>query len=220
VTSRHKLKVGIRSDEYKVHMYDPLTTTYGLQCPERGRAWLPLSAFRTLERLPGPTKPAVFTVFFACPCGDVHPGLVTHDELDVAPLGIGTRGTFRNLMTARADSLEDELSGIAAARIGAGEWPWCFFCLLEARPKPITPSAIVLIAPDDDRFDVAVRCPTCSTISVNVVSRAHVDVPFWNDSRLAVLDRVFDDPGDAGVDGLRHELAVACMGDERFELEL
>jgi hypothetical protein len=201
-------------------VYNPLTSKYALSCPHRGRAWLPLSSFRTLDRLPGPTHPAVFSVCFACPCGGVHPSFVTHDDLDVAPLGLGPSGTFRNLMTAQDDPLEIELSSLAATRIGAGEWPWSFFCLLEARPRPITPSAIALITPGENRFAVAVRCPWCSTISVNLVSREHVDIPFWNDRQVTVLEHVFAEPGVHAVDVLRKELDSAYFDEKRLDLEL
>ena len=201
-------------------MYDALTSTFALPCPHRGKARLPLSSFRALDRLPGPTRPAVFSVVFACSCGGVHPGLVTHDELDIAPLGIGVSGTFRNLMTAQDDSVEAELSNLAASRIRAGEWPWSFFCCLEAKPRPITPSAIALIAPEEGRFGLAVRCPACSRISVNLVSREHVDIPFWNDSHVAVLDQVFDDTSLQTVDALHAELASCRVDDRTMHLEL
>lgn len=201
-------------------MYDALTSTFALPCPHRGKARLPLSSFRALDRLPGPTRPAVFSIVFACSCGGVHPGLVTHDELDIAPVGIGVPGTFRNLMTAQDDSVEAELSNLAAARIRAGEWPWSFFCCLEAKPRPITPSAIALISPEEGRFGVAVRCPACSRISVNLVSREHVDIPFWNDSHVAVLDQVFDDTSLQTVDALHAELASCRVDDRTMHLEL
>ena len=201
-------------------MYDALTSTFALPCPHRGKARLPLSSFRALDRLPGPTRPAVFSVVFACSCGGVHPGLVTHDELDVAPLGIGASGTFRNLMTAHDDSVEAELSNLAASHIRAGEWPWSFFCCLEARPRPFTPSAIALIAPEEGRFGVAVRCPACSRISVNLVSREHVDIPFWNDRHVAVLDQVFDDTSLQTVDALHAELASCRVDDRTMHLGL
>ena len=50
-----------------------------------------LSAFRSFERLPGAAHPAVFRVRFACPCGGEHDGLLTHEELDWAPLGLAAR---------------------------------------------------------------------------------------------------------------------------------
>ena len=52
---------------------------------------MPLSSFRRLERLPGAAHPAVFRVLFDCPCGEDHLGLVSHDDLDWAPLGAARR---------------------------------------------------------------------------------------------------------------------------------
>lgn len=203
-------------------MYDPLTGLYSLSCPHRGEARLRLSSFRALDRLPGPSTPAVFSVFFACPCGEVHPGLVAHDDLDVAPLGLGTDLTFWNVVTARDDPLGSELTDLAAARIGAGEWPWSFFCYLEGRPRPITPSAIARIddhAPSEDgRLAVAVRCPSCATTSVNVVTHYHVDMPFWNDPSVAVADHVFADDSVRAVDGFREELGSLRFEERRLSL--
>ena len=69
-------------------MYDALTTRYTFACPARGETSVRLSAFREVDRLPGTAHPAVFRVRFACGCGDDHVGLVTHDDLDWAPLGL------------------------------------------------------------------------------------------------------------------------------------
>jgi hypothetical protein len=164
----------------------------------------------------------VFNVLFMCPCGEEHPGLVAHDELDVAPLGFGTSLTFRNVVTARDDSLGAELCDLAATRIGAGEWPWSFFCYLEGRPRPITPSAIARIDDHDPgeggRLAVAIRCPTCATTSVNVVTHHHVDVPFWNDAAVAVADHVFADDVVRAADGFRLELGSTHFEERRLAL--
>ena len=207
-------------------MYDPLTGLYSLACPHHGEARLRLSSFRALDRLPGPSTPAVFSVLFACPCGEEHPGLVAHDDLDVAPLGLGTSLRFRNLLTARDDPVSGELTDLAATRIGAGEWPWSFFCYLEGRPRPITPSAIARIdergmddrGPDEGLLAVAVRCPACETTSVNVVTRLHVDVPFWNDPCVAVADHVFADEAVRAAEGFREELESAHFDERRLVL--
>ena len=129
-------------------MYDALTSRYTFSCPVRGESRVGLSAFRELERLPGTAHPAVFRVRFACACGDDHVGLVAHDELDWAPLGLGP-GVFLNLMTARLEPTAAELGDLALRRIEAGEWPWSFFCYPEERPRPVFPSSFVLIAPGD-----------------------------------------------------------------------
>jgi hypothetical protein len=80
-------------------MYDSLTSTYTFSCPLHGETHVVLSRFRRLEELPGPHHPAVYRVEFACGCGHDHPGLLTHDELDWAPLGLQDETTVVNLMT-------------------------------------------------------------------------------------------------------------------------
>jgi hypothetical protein len=172
-----------------------------------------------LERIPGAAHPAVYSVVFACACGEDHTGLVSHDDLDVAPLGIGTTGTFHNLMTAHDDALASELMGIAVSRIGAGEWPWSFFCFLEGRPKPITPSALAVIAPGGRAVGVGVRCPSCASVSVNLVSHEHLDIPFWNDERVGVVDHVFREDTIRAIDEFRSELESARFDERRLDLE-
>jgi hypothetical protein len=179
-------------------MYDPLRSTYTLACPHLGETQVRLSSFRFLERLPGTAHPAVFGISFECPCGKEHPALISHHDLDLAPLGSSSEVTFRNVMTASDDALAAELAELAAVHIRAGEWPWSFYCIVEEGPRPITPSSIVLIAPTYgslglELLGLAVRCPSCSSLSVNLVSHAHVDIPFWNDRRVGVVDHTFDE---------------------------
>src|SRR5262245_23733739 len=131
-------------------MYDGLTGRYTLGCPVQGEARVPLSAFRTLERLAGPEHPAVYRVRFACPCGSDHDGLVAHDDLDWAPLGAAAQAFF-NLMTHRVEPAAPELVELAARRIGAGEWPWSFFCYPEGRPRPVFPCSFRVFARDASR---------------------------------------------------------------------
>jgi hypothetical protein len=198
-------------------MYDPLTSRYTFACPHRGEARVSLSDFRTLERLEGTAHPVVYRVRFACSCGDEHDGLVTHDELDWAPLGL-EGGVFLNLMTTRVEPLAGELGDLAAARIKAGEWPWSFFCYPEERPRPVFPSAFFLLAPGQGRLGLAVRCPACQRTSVNIVSHAHVDVPFHNDRQVGVVEHVFPADADAAVEEFRAELWSAGFDARRLEL--
>src|SRR3990172_8739828 len=139
-------------------MYDALTSTWSFSCPARGGARVALSAFRQLERLPGAAPPAVYRVRFECGCGDEHLGLLSHDDLDWAPLGAGA-GTFVNLMTSRSEHAGTELVDVAASRIRAGQWPWSFFCYREGRPRPAYPSSFLLLAPGGDSPRGAVFCP-------------------------------------------------------------
>ena len=198
-------------------MYDGFTGRYTLACPVHGEASVPLSAFRTLERLAGPEHPAVFRVRFACPCGDDHDGLVAHDDLDWAPLGAAAKAFF-NLMTRRVEPAAPELVELAARRIGAGEWPWSFFCYPEGRARPVFPSAFRALAPSEARVGLAVRCPGCGGTSVNLVTPRHVDVPFYNDAQVAVVEHVFAADQDALVDAFATELDSAAFDARRREL--
>jgi hypothetical protein len=201
-------------------MYDHLTTRYTFACPEHGAARVALSSFRRLERLPGASHPAVFRIRFECGCGDEHPGLVTHEELDWLPLGLGTDVSFVNLMTDRLEALEVELAELAASRIGAGHWPWSFFCYPENRPRPVFPSSFFLLAPSASQGAVglAVRCPTCSSTSINLVSAQHVDLPFHNDAEIGVVAHVFEADADRVAEEFAAELDSAQFDARRLAL--
>jgi hypothetical protein len=198
-------------------MYNPLTSRYTFSCPQRGEATVALSSFRTLERLEGTAHPVVYRVRFACPCGDEHDGLVSHDELDWAPLGL-EGGVFLNLMTSRVEPVADEMSDVAAARIKAGEWPWSFFCYPEEQPRPVFPSAFFLLAPGNGRLGLAVHCPACGRASVNLVSHEHVDVPFHNDREIGVVEHVFSSDLETTVEEFRAELWSASFDARRLGL--
>jgi len=180
---------------------------------------VPLSSFRRLERLPGASHPVVYSVAFACPCGDEHPGLVAHDDLDWAPLGLGP-GTFLNLMTTRMEAVESELGDVAARHIDHGDWPWSFFCYPERRPRPAFPSSFFLLAPGGrgPALGLAVRCPACGSVSVNVVSRQHVDVPFHNDGAVGVVEHLFAEDALRTIEEFRAELDSASFDSRRLLL--
>jgi hypothetical protein len=204
-------------------VYDPLTSTYSFACPHGRASGVPLSSFRLLEELPGAQHPCIYRVVFACSCGDDHPGLVSHDDLDWAPLGGSSTATFHNLMTDHDDPLASELLELAAARIRAGEWPWSFFCHPENRPRPMTPSALAVVAPGDRAGDssvgLAVRCPVCAAVSVNLVTRAHVDIPFWNDRHVGVVPHAFEADALRAIEAFRAQLASADFDERRLDLE-
>ena len=188
-------------------MYDAFTTTYTFSCPTRGETRVRLSGFRQLERLPGASHPAVYRVDFACPCGESHPGLVSHDDLDWAPLGLGD-ATFVNLMTARAEPVGTEFGDLAARRIQSGQWPWSFFCYPEECARPVFPSSFRLLAPGtrDGLVGIAVRCPNCAKVSVNLVTQEHIDVPFHNDREVGIVDHLFDQDATALLEEFQEEL--------------
>jgi hypothetical protein len=198
-------------------MYDALTGRFTFPCPARGETRVSLSAFRQLERLPGAAHPAVFQVLFACACGKEHEGLVTHDDLDWAPLGL-QGGVFYNLMTARLDLVDSELSDLAARRIQAGEWPWSFFCYPEEQPRPVFPSSFFLLAPGDGSRGRGVRSPSCQKTTVNRGSHEHVDLPFHNDPEVGVVEHVFSDDVARTLEEFRSELYSASFDTRRLHL--
>ena len=198
-------------------MYDALTGRFTFACPARGEARVTLSSFRQLERLPGAAHPAVYRVLFACACGEEHEGLVSHDDLDWAPLGL-QGGVFFNVMTATLDPVESELSDLAARRIQAGEWPWSFFCFPEDRPRPVFPSSFFLLAPGDGSLGLAVHCPACQQTSVNLVSHEHVDVPWHNDAEVGVVEHLFAEDLARTIEAFRDELYSAHFDSRRIDL--
>jgi hypothetical protein len=202
-------------------MYDTLTTSYTFNCPIHGETHVRLSRFRRLEQLPGAQHPAVFRVEFECGCGEDHPGLVTHEDLDWSPLGLHDDTQYVNLMTSRIETVAGEFGELAASRIKAGEWPWSFFCWPEERPRPVFPSAFKLLAPavSGDRVGLAVRCPACGKVSVNLVSRAHVDVPFVNDREVGVVEHHFSSDAAATVAEFQAELWSGSFDARRLGLE-
>jgi hypothetical protein len=198
-------------------MYDGLTGLYTFACPVRGEVRLPLSAFRVLERLPGASHPAVFKVTFACDCGSEHEGLVAHDDLDWAPLA-GSDVAFLNLMTSKLETATDDLLELAAAHIRAGKWPWTFFCYPEERPLPVFPSSFRALAAGEDRLGLAVECPACSRTSVNLVTHRHVDVPFYNDRKVDVVEHIFPGDREATLAEFRAELDSGAFDARRRDL--
>ena len=202
-------------------MYDALTGCYTFACPRLGETRVRFSAFRELDRLPGAAHPVVYRVRFHCSCGGDHVGLVTHAELDWAPLGMGEERVFLNLMTDRLERVEAELGDLAARHIQAGEWPWSFFCFPEERPRPVFPSSFQLLAPGTrgDSVGIAVRCPSCSRVSVNLVSPEHVDLPFVNDSSVGVVEHLFAQDAAATLEEFRLALYSGEFDARRLHLE-
>jgi hypothetical protein len=85
----------------------------------------------------------------------------------------------------------------------------------------VFPSAFSLLAPAEsgDRIGIVVRCPVCRRLSVNLVSRGHVDVPFVNDRDVGVVEHVFADDVDTSVEAFRAELHSASFDARRLALE-
>jgi hypothetical protein len=199
-------------------MYDPLTTRYAFSCPTRGETHVLLSAFRSIEQLPGATHPAVFRIRFDCTCGEEHDGLVTHDDLDWAPLGLDA-GEFLNLMTARLEPAGGDLGELAATRIRSGEWPWSFFCYPEDQPRPVFPSSFTLLTAAEGTVGLAIRCPSCRRLSLNLVSQPHVDVPFHNDHEVGVVEHMFAEDALSTLEEFQAELWSTSFDARRLALQ-
>lgn len=198
-------------------MYDAITGRFTFACPTRGEARVTLSSFRRLERLPGAAHPAVYRVVFECGCGEEHDGLVSHDDLDWAPLGL-EGGVFFNFLTATFDLVATELEDAAVRRLQAGEWPWSFFCFPEGRPRPVFPSSFFLLAPGDGSLGLAVHCPACQRRSVNLVSHDHVDVPWHNDAEIGVVEHLFAEDVPRTIEEFQEELYSARFDARRIDL--
>ena len=199
-------------------MYDALTTRYTFACPERGESRVRLSSFRLLERLPGTGASRGLPGRLRLPLREEHPGLVSDQDLDWAPLGFSDE-RYLNLMTARFEEASEELSDLAVRRILAGEWPWSFYCFPESRPRPVFPSSFVLLAPGDGSIGLAVRCPACEHVSVNLVSPEHVDLPFHNDLRIGVVPHVLEGDAERIVEEFQEELDSARFDARRLDLD-
>ena len=198
-------------------MYDGLTGLYTFACPVRGEVRLPLSAFRIIDRLPGAAHPAVYKITFSCECGDEHEGLVAHDDLDWAPLA-GGEVSFVNLMTSKLESAASDLLDLAATQIRVGEWPWSFFCYPEERARPVFPSSFRALGAGEDRIGLAVECPSCSRTSVNLVTHRHVDVPFYNDRKVDVVEHIFSGDRETTLEAFRLELDSGRFDARRRDL--
>lgn len=62
------------------------------------------------------------------------------------------------------------------------------------------------------------RCPSCESISINLVSQLHVDLPFHNDAQIGVVEHVFPADAARAVEEFRAELASSRFDARRLEL--
>lgn len=194
-------------------MFDVLRNHYELRCPATGAtAGVSLSRFRSVRRLRGAEHPAVFRVVFDCDaCSGRHESLISHDRLDWEPLGIDIPTAFTDLVSGSRALLGSELAGSASARLKQGGWPWTFFCHPESAIRPGFPSSLRLVAPtegtDAERIGVTVRCFHCQRLTVNIVSRSHLDVPWYSDPHIAYLGVLLRDDQITTEERFRHQLA-------------
>ena len=62
------------------------------------------------------------------------------------------------------------------------------------------------------------RCPVCGSLSVNLVTGRHVDVPFWNDPRIGVVEHVFAEDAPRTLEEFRAELDSSRFDERRLDL--
>lgn len=192
-------------------MFDQFRNQYSLRCPSlQENVWVSVSKFRRIRRLRGASAPAVFRVEFECECSNIHETLVSHDNLDWAPLGTESASTFMNLVTCRRELVASELANVASDQIRRGRWPWTFWCHPEHSMRPGFPSSLRLVTDEHDhgsgQIGVLVRCFSCSRHTINIVSRDHLDVPWHSDARIGFVAQLFDGDQLSPEERFRHQL--------------
>ena len=144
--------------------------------------------------------------------------LVGHDALDWAPLGLDDGAHVRQPDDLSPRRPRGRARALATARIGAGEWPWSFFCYREDAPASRHARRRSGCSPRRRRDGRASPCaaPSCGSTSINVVTRPHVDVPFHSDASVGVVAHVFEDDALRTIDAFRAELDSASFDERRL----
>jgi hypothetical protein len=203
-------------------MYDPIRSIYRFRCPASGSdqavAEVRLSRFAIVSRLEGPAHPAVFRVAFACPaCDGEHLALVAHDHLDYGLAGDADETPFWDPMTGRiAGTLARELSEAWAERLRRGVWPLSFWCAAERRIRPGYPSDVRFVSGREGLLGVAVECGGCGESSLNLVSRRHLDEPFFHDRVVGAVERPLAEIAE--IEHFRRELWSGRFDAHRTDL--
>jgi hypothetical protein len=85
----------------------------------------------------------------------------------------------------------------------------------------VFPSSFFLLAPGgrEARIGLAVRCPACERMSLNLVSHQHVDLPFHNDPEIGVVEHVFAGDALRTVEEFQAELYSASFDARRLLLD-
>jgi hypothetical protein len=116
----------------------------------------------------------------------------------------------------------DELAEVARTHVQRGNWPWRLYCSTEARMRPVWPSSLAIVTPSasgrEGVLGVAMSCPGCGEVSLNLVTGAHLDVPFYHDRVVRYVDRPYGDGRDLTVDIFHAELHSARFDSERAGL--
>jgi len=83
----------------------------------------------------------------------------------------------------------------------------------------VFPSSFTLLTAAEGTVGLAVRCPSCRRLSLNLVSHPHVDVPFHNDREIGVVEHMFAEDAVATLEEFRAELWSASFDARRLALE-
>jgi hypothetical protein len=75
-----------------------------------------------------------------------------------------------------------------------------------------------MLAPCAETVAVAVRCPVCGSISINLVTQPHVDVPFHSDATVGVVAHVFAEDALRTIASFAAELDSATFDEKRLHL--
>ena len=81
------------------------------------------------------------------------------------------------------------------------------------------PSAFLVLAGRGEEVGLAVRCPVCGSVSINLVSAEHLDVPFHNDREVGVVAHVFAHDAQRVVEEFVGELYSASFDSRRLTLQ-
>jgi hypothetical protein len=85
----------------------------------------------------------------------------------------------------------------------------------------VFPSAFLVLAPAGrgEEVGLAVRCPSCGSVSINLVSAQHLDVPFHNDREIGVVAHLFSTDAERAVEEFVDELYSASFDSRRLTLQ-
>ena len=75
-----------------------------------------------------------------------------------------------------------------------------------------------MLVPSDRAVGLAVRCPACSRISLNLVTPTHVDVPFHHDAEIGIVEHVFASDARQTIAEFTAELHSAAFDARRLSL--
>ena len=98
-----------------------------------------------------------------------------------------------------------EVAELARCEVQKGKWPWRLYCCREGCIKPVFPASLAMVLPHErgeELVGVAMVCPSCGEVSINLVTQPHLDVPFFHDRVVRFVERPFGDARDLTVDPL------------------